>query len=600
MDAAAAAPARRCYRGASRPDTIDLVHRLSPIVACLLGCAGTLVAGAPPALADWHQPLGGGPRGLRPVTLSPDDAGGVLVRWVTLEGQVYSPWPQVGQADHAGAPPPGWSGFAFVPTSYAADLDVAPDGAGGGIVATAEEGDIRAYHFRADGGPDPDWPSSRIAVCGAPGIQGAPRAVSDGAGGAYIAWQDPRDGTATAYLTRVGANGSIAPGWPADGRQVGPWPPEGDGVPWLRPDGNGGAIVGLLGSDVRLFRFAADGAVAAGWPEAGRLVATSATAPDRPGLAVASDAGTYLAWTEGGGGPLPLRPAPVRLLRVTPAGAPDPRWPEGGLALSSGADSLSNPAVAPDAAGGVYVVWGALSTSGARSLRAARVLGDGSLAPGWGPDGIDLLGSGAAFALDQSIREWEDPAVFAAGPDGSGGLFVAWDDRGVPGTQQVHVSRFLATGVRHPGWLESGHPIPASPNQGCVRAIVGDGAGGAFVAWRSIISPPFGTAMLSLVVPDVVIGVAPAPGHSALALATEGGNPIRGAVVLTCTLPAEGRGCLELYDVSGRRLRSRMLDGPAGGRRVVLAGAGELAPGVVFARLAQGRDQRWLRMVVTR
>jgi hypothetical protein len=317
-------------------------------------------------------------------------------------------------------------------------------------------------------------------------------------------------------------------------------------------------------------------------------------------LEVASDAGTYLAWTEGGGGPLPLRPAPVRLLRVTPEGAPDSRWPQGGLALPPGADSLSNPAIAPDAAGGVYVAWGALSTGGARSLRGARLLGDGSPAPGWGRDGIDLLGSGASFALDNSIHEWEDPAVFALGPDGNGGLFIAWDDRGIPGALQVRVSRFLADGVRHPGWLEAGHPIPASPGDGCVRAIVGDAAGEAFVAWRSLTSPPFGTAMLSLVGPDVVVGVAPAPGHSALALANESGNPIRGAVVLTCALPGEGRGHLELYDVSGRRLRSRSLDGPTGGRPVILAGAGELPPGVVFARLAQGRDQRWLRMVVTR
>lgn len=576
------------------------MHRLSPIVAGLLWCAGTLAAGAPPALADWHQPLGGGPRGLRPVTLSIDGAGGVLIRWVTLEGQIYEPWPQVGHADHAGGPPLEWTGYAFTPATYAADLDVASDGDGGGIVAAAEEGDIWAYHFRADGAPDPSWPVARIAVCGATGIQGAPRAVSDGAGGAYISWQDPRDGTATAYLTRVGGDGSIAPGWPADGTRLGPWPPGGDGIPALRSDGSGGAIVGLIGSDVRLFRFAGDGTVAEGWLEAGLFVTTSATAPDRPGLEVASDAGTYLAWTEAGGGPFPLRPAPVRLLRVTPGGALDSRWPAGGLALPSGADSLSNPAIAPDAAGGVYVAWGALSTGGARSLRGTRRLGDGSLAPGWESDGIDLLGSGASFALDNSIHEWEDPAVFAVGPDGSGGLFVAWDDRGIPGAQQVRVTRVLADGMRHPGWPEAGHPIPASPGEGCVRTIVGDGAGEAFVAWRSLTSPPFGTAMLSLVVPDAVIGVAPPPGRATLALANPGGNPVRGAVVLTCTLPGEGRGRLELYDVSGRRLRSRMLDGPAGRRRVVLAGAGELAPGVVFARLAQGRDQRWLRMVVTR
>jgi hypothetical protein len=574
------------------------VNRSSLVSGCLLWGTAILLAGAEPALADWHQPLGGGPRGLRPVTLSTDGAGGVLVRWVTLEGQVYSPWPQVGHADASGAPPSGWTGYAFTPASYAADLDVASDGAGGGIVASAEEGDIRAYHFRGDGAPDPNWPSARIAVCEAEGIQGAPRAVPDGAGGAYVCWQDPRDGTAAAYLTRVGAGGSIAPGWPADGKRLGLWPSGGTGVPELRADEHGGAIVGLVGAAVRLFRFTSDGAAAAGWSEAGALVVTSATAADRPRLAVASDAGTYLAWTEDGGGARPLRPAPLRLLRVTPESTVDSRWPAGGLAVSAGTDSLSDPALAPDAAGGVYVAWGALATDGTRALRAARLADDGSLAPGWEPDGVDLLGSGASFALDNSVYEWEDPAVFAVGPDGSGGLFAAWDDRAVPGVLQVRVTRFLANGVRHPGWLEAGHPIPASPNQGCVRTVVGNGTGDAFVAWRSITSLPFGAAMLSRVGPDIVVDVAPVPGRSALALANQGGNPVRGAVVLTCTLPGEGPGRLELYDVSGRRLRSVALDGPAGARRVILSGPRELPPGILFARLAQGRDERWLRVVV--
>jgi hypothetical protein len=569
------------------------------ISRCLLWGIMLLAAGARSALGDWHQPLSGGARGLRTVTVANDGAGGGLLRWVTLEGQVYSPWPQAGHADGSGAPPPGWSGCSFVPASYAADLDIASDGGGGSIIVTAEGGYIWAYHFRVDGGPDPGWPSEPIQVCPVTGSL-APRAAPDGAGGAFVSWQDASVGTPTAVLTHIGANGRIETGWPVCGKSLGTWPSGGNGIPELRSDGVGGVIVGLVGSDVRLFRFAGDGSAAAGWPAAGALVTTSATGSDGPRLTVASDAGTYLAWTEGVGGPLPLRSAPVRVLRITPDGSVDSRWPPGGYAFASGTDSLSDPAIVRDGAGGVYVVWGALSTGGARALRGARLVNDGSPAPGWTPDGINLLGSGASFALGNTIYEWDDPAVFAAGPDGTGGLFIAWDDRSISSTPQVRVSRFLSNGIRHPGWLSAGHLIPAPSGIGCIRAIEGNGAGDAFVAWRSITSLPFGTPMLSRVGPDVTADVKPAHGRSALALANDSENPARGALVFTCTLVREGAGRLELYDLSGRRLRSRTLEGPAGPRHVALAGPGDLPSGVVFARLSQGPDEQWLRVVVTK
>jgi hypothetical protein len=202
--------------------------------------------------------------------------------------------------------------------------------------------------------------------------------------------------------------------------------------------------------------------------------------------------------------------------------------------------------------------------------------------------------------LDNSIYEWEDPAVFAVGADGTGGLFVAWDDRGLSSTPQVRVSRILSNGTRHTGWPDAGKLIQSPSGTGCIRAILGNGDGDAFVAWRSITTRPFGIPMLSRVGPGVVAGAAPATGVPVLALASESGNPTRGALVFTCTLAREGPASLELFDVSGRRLRSRTLDGPAGPRRIALTGPDELASGVLFVRLSQGQETRWLRVVVTK
>jgi hypothetical protein len=556
-----------------------------------------LVAGVVPALADWTAPLPGGPRGLREVTLANDGAGGAVARWVGLEGQVYSPWPQVGHVDASGNPASGWSGYCFYPPTPAVDLDVAPDGAGGAIIVTSSDAGLRAYHVLAGGSMDPSWPSSGLSVCGATGNQLAPRAVSDGAGGAFVGWQDLRDGTPTGYLTRIVASGSIASGWPADGQPLGSWPANGDGIPELFADGTGGTIVGLLGTDVRLFRFTGNGSVSAGWPASGLFVTTTAAPPSMPRLAVASDAGAYLAWTVGAGNP--LHPGPVRAIRVTSLGSVDARWPADGRVVASGTDAFSDPAIVRDGAGGAYVLWGVRTIDGARSLRGARLADDGSFAPGWAATGIDFLGIGASLALDDFISEWEDPAVFTAGIDNSGGLFIAWDDRGVPGTTQVRVSRFRPDGTRHPGWPGDGCLVPAPTGDGRVRAILGSAADDAFVAWRSITSLPFGSAMLSRVEPDGAVNVALAR-PSALRITNVSGSPARGALVFACTLPAPTPARLELFDLGGRRLRSRVIEGAVGTCRVVLTGSRELPPGVAFARLSQGRDQQWLRVVIAR
>jgi hypothetical protein len=565
-----------------------------------------LAGGALPALGDWTVPLSGAARGLNTVTLERDGVGGVLPRWIDLQGQIYEKWVQAGHLDALGAPYPSWSAPSFMPGVFLSDIDVAPDGSAGAIFVVKvpnPAANLWAHRILADGTSDPSWPSVGVGLL-PPGPQDRVRAVTDGAGGAFVAWRDQRDGTPAAYLTRVTNGGTIAAGWPSTGRLVGAWPANGNQFPELRSDGAGGVIVGLIGSDAQLFRIAADGTAAPGWSDAGLLVTTTAAAPFGPRLAIAlaigSDGGTYLSWTEGVGNPLPLRSAPVRALRVTPEGTLDSRWPAGGLAFGPGSDSLSDPSIVTGASNDVYVVWGALSPDGARALRAVRISDNGSVAPGWSPSGIDLLEGAAAFALDNSIYESDDPAVFAAGPDGAGGLFVAWDDRGLLGTTQVRVTRFRADGTRHAGWLAGGHLIPAAYGNGRSRAILGDGSGDAFVVWRSISNFPFGSSLISRAMPDALIDVPQAPTSASLGLVNESGNPARGGLTFTCTLTGASPGRLELYDVSGRRLRSRRLDGSAGPRRVVLARSGDLPSGVLFARLAQGEQERWLRIVVAR
>ena len=105
--------------------------------------------------------------------------------------------------------------------------------------------------------------------------------------------------------------------------------------------------------------------------------------------------------------------------------------------------------------------------------------------------------------------------------------------------------------------------------------------------------------MLSRVWPAGIVDAGASIAPFKLGLVNESGNPARGALVFLCTAPGTTRARIELYDVSGRLLRAQTLARGPDRQRVVLAGPQEIPSGVVFVRLTQGRDLRWLRVVVT-
>jgi hypothetical protein len=89
----------------------------------------------------------------------------------------------------------------------------------------------------------PNAPTTNLPVSTAAGGQYLPAAVSDGAGGAIVAWYDDRSGSSfDIYAQHVLATGVVDPAWPANGRAV--CTAVGDQVgPVIASDGSGGAII---------------------------------------------------------------------------------------------------------------------------------------------------------------------------------------------------------------------------------------------------------------------------------------------------------------------------------------------------------------------
>ncbi len=119
------------------------------------------------------------------------------------------------------------------------------DGAGGAIVAWEDNrsGPYDIYGQRVNGSGVPQWTPNGVAVCAAVGDQFGPHVVPDGTGGAIVCWQDVRGIDSDVYAQRVTFVGAAA--WTPDGIPVST--AIGDQLaPTIVPDGAGGAILAWM------------------------------------------------------------------------------------------------------------------------------------------------------------------------------------------------------------------------------------------------------------------------------------------------------------------------------------------------------------------
>ena len=106
---------------------------------------------------------------------------------------------------------------------------VVADSSGGAVVVWADRRDyagpdlktgLYAQHVLRNGEVDRAWPAEGLAVDTVPGCHWFLVIVTDGAGGAIVAWTDRRGGGFGLYVQHVLACGKVDPAWPVDGLAI--------------------------------------------------------------------------------------------------------------------------------------------------------------------------------------------------------------------------------------------------------------------------------------------------------------------------------------------------------------------------------------------
>lgn len=577
---------------------------------------GWIRAGVPVCNADNDQGL---------TSIASDGQGGLLVAWQDLrEPGAADIYAQRVMAD--GSIAPGWPINGAPATrgpNYQDRAVIAPDGAGGAYVAWMEEVNVGfqstfyifAQHLTATGGVSPGWPSDGLSVCNLVANQPVPYGIlPDGAGGVVLAWNDNRSGGYDVYAQHLLADGSIAPGWVANGLLVA----RGRLKPHTAPDGAGGfyvvcSTIGTLGFDRQYYvqRFTFTGTRSPGWPESGVLVCGAASL--REGLRVVPDGvgGVLLTWYD-------YRPSPagseIYAQRVMPDGSLGPGWTPDGTRVSEATapDNEFEPTIASDGSGGAYIAWEQENYEDPYSGQPSYVqhlMTNGAVAPGWPQYG---------FRLAPTIRQAEPQAV----EDGSGGAIVVWRELRVYAQRfavdgPVAVKLSLVSAEAKEGrvvldWFAARSSLSSATisrrtetsSWTVLGSISADGTGHLRYEDRDV-SPGqrYGYRLgyldggIDRLSAETWVDV------PALSLALHGlrPNPASGPVTVSFALPDASPASLEVLDVGGRRIVQREVGSLGPGNHLVRLDDGtSFAPGIYWLRLRQGARALLARGVVVR
>ncbi len=349
----------------------------------------------------------------RPVS---DGLGGVIVAWHDYRsGNQYDLYAQRVNANGAVQWAP--DGVAIcTATGNQASSDLIPDGAGGAIFTWQDSrsgNDIYAQRVSASGAMQ--WTADGVVISAAAGNQYAPHIVSDGAGGAIVTWQDSHGGS-DVFAQRVNAAGVAQ--WAADGVAISTASGS-QYAPRLVSDGAGGAIVawydGRAGnSDIYAQRVSASGAPQ--WAADGVPLCAASGTQQNPLLVTDGLGGAIVAWYDSRAGNTDLYAQ-----RVNGGGVPV--WTADGAAVCTADGTQYAPRLISDGAGGAIVTWDDSRGGSANDIYAQRVDGAGHTVCATLLQECAAAFTGEGLVLDWTLSEVEASAEFfvmrAAGADGA-------------------------------------------------------------------------------------------------------------------------------------------------------------------------------------
>ncbi|GAX59202.1 hypothetical protein SCALIN_C01_0133 [Candidatus Scalindua japonica] len=335
-------------------------------------------------------------------------------------------------------------------------------------VANGSPDELDIYAQRINGNGQVQWATDGIPVSTASGWQTNQVIAPDGLGGAYIAWDDYRDGNHV-YAQRVDQNGQTI--WQENGlimRDVPPSTSFHQVKPDIVSDGLGGVFIVWTDyqpvSLTNIFAQKLDHDGNKLWGIEGLAICTELEAQFDAYVASDGFGGAIFTWTDGRLGNNDLD---IYAQRVDVGG--NLHWQVQGVPIVTIQENQFVNAMVSDGGGGAILVWSdTRKQNGDTDIYAQRVSAQGALI--W-----DIGGMPVATTDDLQ----SNPVLIS---DGLGGAFITWQDFFRGGTMwNVYSQHVDGSGL--PMWIVDGIAVSIADETQNNPLIIPDGSGGFINIW---------------------------------------------------------------------------------------------------------------------
>jgi Secretion system C-terminal sorting domain len=350
------------------------------------------------------------------------------------------------------------------------DSKIVSDLKGGSIIvwedyrndATLTKADIYAQRLDANG--NIKWQSNGITVCNDIAHQNGMTLVSDGAGGALIAWQDRRGLKRNIYAQRIDSSGNAL--WAANG--VGVTLRNADQQkPRIINNGNNGAVIvwmdsSATGEDIFGQQLDLNGAQL--WPN-GVNICSNQLVQSNPRANISSAGEIFVTWQDKRNG----NDYDIYMQKLNLSGAA--QWTVDGIVVCSIAENQTNPKLALDNTGGVIAIWQDKRNALDNDIYAQRI--DNAGVTQWTVNGISVC------ALNGSQQT--NPDITSTNV--LNGAYIVWKDlRNGATNADIYAQKINLTGTVQ--WAANGISVTNAPlNQQAPNATT-DGSGGLIVSYE--------------------------------------------------------------------------------------------------------------------
>ena len=340
---------------------------------------------------------------------------------------------------------------------------IVSDGVGGAIITWEDfrNGNYDIYAQRISSLGEILWINNGVKISTADLDQNNPVIISDGEGGAIIAWDDFRNSNNDIYAQRINSHGEVQ------------WKPDGIAIstairnqfnPIMVSDELGGAIILWLDNrndnnyDFYAQRINSSGEIQ--WKSDGTVIIMGQEQRQSPVIVSDDSSGAIVTWID-----YRNDNSDIYAQRINFEGLA--QWTADGIAVNTAsAGNKQNLNIIGDGSNGAIISWED-NRDGNYNIYAQRINSAGDLQ--WLTTGLNIIS-----AFNNQISS----TIIS---DGNGGAFLAWDDYRSNSTSNIYVQRINSAGIGQ--WIYNGITLSTSLYDQHSASIVKDNSGGVIIVW---------------------------------------------------------------------------------------------------------------------